>query len=65
MNDEQSRRRLVVPALRAYMGDWIYYITFLTMRSIADMVATAEEIHPSKTLNDLIQRQLSNRADGI
>ncbi|RMD57391.1 hypothetical protein D6833_13985, partial [Candidatus Parcubacteria bacterium] len=57
--------KLVIPALRAHMGDWIYYVTFLTMRDIAERVSVAEEIHTSKSLNKLIQRQLTNRATQI
>lgn len=49
---------LFVPALRANMGDWVYYITFLRMKDIVDRVNFAEEIHPDKSLSRLIQRQL-------
>jgi len=50
--------KLLLPALRAHMGDWIYYLTFMTMKNIAERVSIAEEIHQSKALNELIQRTL-------
>lgn len=64
MNAESSRR-LVVPALQARMGDWIYYVAFLRMRDVAERISMAEEIHQTKSLNDWIQRRLRNRAPEI
>ncbi len=65
MNDKLQQKQLVLPALRAHMGDWIYYITFMRMSDIAERVSIAEEIHTSRSLNELIQRQLTNRASQI
>ncbi len=56
---------LILPALRAHMGDWIYYVTFLKMRDIADRIKVAEEIHTNSSLNEFIQRRLSDRSDDI
>jgi len=58
-------QELIVPALRAKMGDWIYYITFLRMQDIADRISIAEEIHTSETLKDFIQRRITDRASQI
>lgn len=58
-------QELIVPALRAKMGDWIYYITFLRMQDIADRISIAAEIHTSETLKDFIQRQITDRAKQI
>lgn len=49
---------LYLPALRAKMGDWIYYITFMKLRFVAERVKAAEEVHKSKALKELIQREL-------
>ena len=54
-----------IPALRAHMGDWVYYITFLQMDQIADRIRLAQEIHSSKVLKDMIQRQITNRSAQI
>jgi DNA sulfur modification protein DndB len=47
------------------MGDWVYYIGLLKMKDIAERISIAEEIHSSKSLRDLLQRQLTNRAADI
>jgi DNA sulfur modification protein DndB len=49
---------LKVPGLRAHMGDWIYYITFLRLQDIAQRVSLAQELHESRALKDLIQREV-------
>lgn len=58
---------LRVPALRAHMGDWIYYATFMKMRDIAERVSLANEIHTHKELGDMIQRSVdkSTHAESI
>ena len=61
----KNSNELVIPALRAHMGDWIYYVTFLRMDQIADQIHIAQEIHSSKVLKDMIQRQITNRASQI
>lgn len=47
------------------MGDWIYYITFMKMKFVAQRVKAAEEIHKSKLLKDLIQRALDESKHGM
>lgn len=56
---------LYLPALRAQMGDRVYYISFMNMKDVQERVFIAQEIHRSKNLNELIQRQLSKRAPEI
>jgi DNA sulfur modification protein DndB len=56
---------LSIPALRATMGDWMYYIGVLKLRDVARRISIAEEIHVSETLQGLLQRQLSNRSGEI
>ena len=64
---ETQRSALQVPALRAKMGDWVYYSAFLRMADIAERVSLADEIHEHKGLRDLIQRQVdsSGHAEAI
>jgi DNA sulfur modification protein DndB len=40
------------------MGDWVYYITFLKLRDIAQRISYVRDIHPSRVLEDMIQREL-------
>ena len=61
----KKTNELIIPALRAHMGDWIYYVTFLRMDQIADQIHIAQEIHTSSVLKDMIQRQITNRAGQI
>jgi DNA sulfur modification protein DndB len=51
---------LKIPGLRAHMGDWVYYTTFLRMRDVAERVSTATEIHKSEALRELIQREVES-----
>ena len=60
-----NHKELHLPALRAKMGDWIYYIASMTMKELAQRVTTASAVHDSEKLDDLIQRSLSSRADAI
>jgi DNA sulfur modification protein DndB len=65
--NNNSLKMLQLPALRAKMGDWIYYSAFMKMGDIAERVSLADEIHRHKELRDLIQRQVddSNHAEAI
>jgi DNA sulfur modification protein DndB len=49
---------LVLPALRGFFGDWIYYSCLMSIQEIGVRVRYAEEIHPDKALSQLIQRSL-------
>jgi DNA sulfur modification protein DndB len=57
-----QKSALFVPALKAKMGDNVYYISFMSMKEIADRVSFSTEIHKSKKLGELIQRQVTNRS---
>lgn len=57
--------RLFIPAMRATIGEWTYYITQMRMIDVAERISVAEEIHQSKTLNELIQRSLTARSKEI
>ena len=48
----------VLPALRGMMGDWIYYSCLMDLRTLADRVDYADDIHSSTQLSSMIQRQL-------
>lgn len=52
-----------VPALKAQMGDWQYYVTVMKLGKIAKECRLAEEIHPNKDLNELIQREITARVE--
>lgn len=50
-----------VPALKAQMGDWQYYVTVMKLGKIARECRLAEEIHTNKDLDALIQREIQDR----
>ncbi|WP_066378949.1 MULTISPECIES: DNA sulfur modification protein DndB [unclassified Anabaena] len=50
-----------VPALKARMGDWQYYVTVMKLGKIARECRLAEEIHVNKDLDELIQREIQDR----
>ena len=50
-----------VPALRGIFGSWVYYSAIMTLRDVAAQVHIAEEIHPSKRLSKMIQRELKKK----
>ncbi len=54
-----------VPAMQARMGDWIYYITKMKFGDVSRDIQFANEIHPTKDLDDAIQRDISNRVEDM
>lgn len=50
--------RRYLPALRGLFGDWAYYSCLMSLRELAERVNFAREIHKSKALFDMIQREL-------
>jgi len=52
-----------VPALRAQMGDWTYYVTVMKLGKIARECRLAEEISTHADLDNLIQRALEDRVN--
>ncbi len=61
----KSASPLHLPALRAHMGDWVYYISFMPMSEISARISIAESIHSAETLQELLQRQLTSRSGDI
>lgn len=51
-------KKIVLPALRGIMGDWVYYCCLMDLGELSSRVGYAEDIHKSKALSDMIQRQL-------
>jgi DNA sulfur modification protein DndB len=55
-----------IPALRANIGNWTYYITTLTFEQIANSVSKIDdELHKSNSLRDLIQRSITGNYKSI
>ncbi|MFB6225006.1 MAG: DGQHR domain-containing protein, partial [Candidatus Paceibacteria bacterium] len=58
MSKNQYKEKLIIPAIRQYMGDWVYFSASMTMKDIYDRVSVAEEIHEGSALKEKIQRDL-------
>mgnify|MGYP001852878999 CR=1 FL=1 len=53
-------------AFREKPGDWIYYLTWFTYKEVSTYVKKIDkELHQSKSLNDMIQRSLTENVDRI
>ena len=65
MTQESNPGELILPALRAQMGQWSYYISVMKMSDIVERIRIVGEIHSGESLQDLLQRQLTDRATGI
>ena len=49
-----------IPALKAKIGTWDYYITTLTFKQVNDFVSKIDDqLHKSESLKDLIQRSIT------
>ncbi len=59
------QEKLIVPALRAKMGDNVYYISFMNLKEIAKRISIAQDIHQNTRLGELIQRQVTDRSKEI
>ncbi len=51
-------RKIVLPAIRGIMGDWVYYSCLMDLKELSSRVHYAEEIHKNQALSDMIQRRL-------
>jgi DNA sulfur modification protein DndB len=50
-----------VPAIRAMIGDWTYYVTTLTFSQVDRYISKVDEqLHKSESLKELIQRSVTN-----
>lgn len=49
----------LIPALRARMGDWWFYVTTMTFKDIVERVKQVKEINETSALKTWIQRELN------
>lgn len=62
----KTHGKLLLPALRGHIGDWIYYSCLIPISELALRVDYANDIHQDKALSRLIQRSLEGeRAEHI
>lgn len=55
-----------IPAIRACIGDWVYYVATMTFKDVANSVKRVDdELHKSELLKDLLQRSITNNYKSI
>ena len=47
------------------MGDWVYYITFMSLETVASRVSVVDDIHITRSLKEQLQRALTSNARSI
>lgn len=57
-------KRLLLPALRGHIGDWVFYSCIMPLAEVGKRVSYAKEVHRNKRLSDMIQRVLKERRAG-
>ncbi len=60
-----KNKKLLLPCLRGRLGDWIYYVTIMTFREIANRSSMTDEIHKNMELSRWIQREVTDRSNEI
>lgn len=58
MTAKKIKEQKIIPALRGIFGSWVYYSAMLPLGDVAKYIHLATEIHQSKRLSDMIQREL-------
>jgi DNA sulfur modification protein DndB len=56
--------KIILPALRGVMGNWIYYSSLMSLKELNERVHFAREVHKSEQLSNMIQRQLQLNRGG-
>ena len=55
-----------VPAIKAQIGSWIYYVSTLSFAQVKDYVRRIDdELHKSPLLRDMLQRSITDNYKSI
>lgn len=55
-----------IPAIRANIGNWIYYVATLSFKQVNDYVKKIDdELHKSKLLSEMLQRSITDNYKSI
>lgn len=55
-----------IPAIKAKIGTWVYYVSTLTFKQVAEFVKPInDELHKSEFLRDLLQRSITDNYKSI
>lgn len=55
-----------IPAIRAHIGDWVYYIATMRFKDVSKYVKRVDnELHKSDLLKQMLQRSITNNYKSI
>ena len=55
-----EKKEIKLPAIRSKMGIWIYYVSSLSFKQVAEYVRPINnELHKSELLSQMIQRSIT------
>lgn len=57
--------RTLIPALKAHVGDWVYFVCVMKYGQVAKEIEFAHELNGNNQLGQLIQRGISDRTKEI
>ena len=57
--------RILLPAIKGIIGDWVYYQTVIPFREVVNRIDNDHSIREYKSLDDYLQRDLSKRSKKI
>jgi DNA sulfur modification protein DndB len=49
-------KKLYLPSLRGFIGDWVYYPTLMKLEDIAERISVDDQISQSRPLDEMVQR---------
>ena len=58
MMTSTERTELILPSIRAHMGDWVYYISTMKMKELAGRVSGVPMVYSNENLQNLLQRKV-------
>ncbi len=57
----KNKQKIVLPALRGVIGDWVYYTSLMSPKTISTWIKSAKDIREAESLNEVLQRDLNDR----
>ena len=55
------KQKLILPCLRGVIGNWVYYSSLMNAKQISEWILPEKDIRESKSLDEILQRDLKER----
>lgn len=59
------KQKLILPCLRGVIGNWVYYSSLMNTKQISEWILPAKDIRETKSLDEILQRDLKERRKKI